>query len=319
MQASTKITSLRLDEDLLEKAQNYGLNLSQWVNSRLSEFFNGGLAISQGTQQKQETPDILVHMSDGFKKWLRLNGAPSHHIKSLEKYLSENFKGLMLSSPQNVLDYMSRIKSQSKYPILALRKYVKYLEETQQLTFEQAKRINKILVIKRSKPDNYLPSDEEVMKAYNKLTDEKDKLIFLILAFSGSRVAEMVKMLSEYDPSQLTEHNNFIRYSLNYKRGQKNSFHIYMPVQIANKLHKYYKLDRKSASNMGGRAGLNPKYLRKWFYNKVIMAGVPESVADFYEGRSPATVGSSNYLAKTQQADHWYETAMETLKQTIKI
>ena len=127
----------------------------------------------------------------------------------------------------------------------------------------------------------------------------------------------MVKMLSEYDPSQLTKKDNYIRYSLNYKRGQKNSFHIYMPVQIADKLHKFYKLDRKSASKMGGKAGLNPKYLRKWFYNKVIMAGVPESVADFYEGRSPATVGSSNYLAKTQQADYWYEKAMETLKQTI--
>ena len=52
MQASTKITSLRLDEYLLEKAQNYGLNLSQWVNSRLNEFFNSGLTISQGSKQK---------------------------------------------------------------------------------------------------------------------------------------------------------------------------------------------------------------------------------------------------------------------------
>ncbi len=319
MQASTKITSLRLEEQLLDKAQKYGLNLSQWVNARLNEFFNGGLTLSQGTQQKQEAPDILVHMSDGFKKWLKLNNAPSHHIKSLERYLSENFKGLILSSPQNILDYTSRMKKQSKYPILALRKYVKYLEETQQITFDHTRHLNRVLIIKRSKPDNYLPSDEEVMKAYNKLTDDKDKLIFLILAFSGSRVAEMVKMLSEYEPSQLTKKDNYIRYSLNYKRGQKNSFHIYMPVEIADKLHKFYKLDRKSASNMGGRAGLNPKYLRKWFYNKVIMAGVPESVADFYEGRIPATVGSSNYLAKTQQGDHWYETAMETLKRTIPL
>lgn len=319
MQASTKITSLRLEEHLLDKAQKYGLNLSQWVNSRLNEFFNGSLTLSQGTQQKQEAPDILVHMSDGFKKWLNLNNAPSHHIKSLERYLTENFKGLMLSSPQNILSYTSRMKKQSKYPILALRKYVKYLEETQQITFDHARHLNKVLIIKRSKPDNFLPSDEEVMKAYNKLTDEKDRLIFLILAFSGSRVAEMVKMLSEYDPSFLTKKDNYIRYSLNYQRGQKNSFHIYMPIELSDKLHKFYKLDRKSASNMGGRAGLNPKYLRKWFYNKIIMAGVPESVADFYEGRSPATVGSSNYLAKTQQADHWYETAMETLKQTITL
>ena len=70
MQVSTKITSLRLEKHLLDKTQKYGLNLSQWVNARLNEFFNGSLTLSQGTQQKQEAPDILVHMSDGFKKWL---------------------------------------------------------------------------------------------------------------------------------------------------------------------------------------------------------------------------------------------------------
>ncbi len=200
MQVSTKITSLRLEKHLLDKTQKYGLNLSQWVNARLNEFFNGSLTLSQGTQQKQEAPDILVHMSDGFKKWLKLNNTPSHHIKSLERYLTENFKGLMLSSPQNILDYNSRMKKQSKYSILTLRKYVKYPEETQQITFDHANHLNRVLIIKRSKPDNYLPSNDEVRKAHNKRTDEKDKLIFLILAFSGSRVAEMVKMLSEYDP-----------------------------------------------------------------------------------------------------------------------
>jgi intergrase/recombinase len=319
MERGNRITTVNLRWDLVDKAQRFGINLSQFLNARLDDFFNGSLNPSQGTQQKQEAPDMLVHMSDGFKKWLKLNNAPSHHIKSLERYLSENFKGLILSSPQNVLEYISRMKKQSKYPILALRKYIKYLEETQQITFDHARHLNRVLIIKRSNPDNYLPSDEEVKQAYSKLTDEKDKLIFLILAFSGSRVAEMVKMLSEYEPTSLVKKDEYMRYSLNYQRGQKNSFHIYLPIELSGKLHKFYKLGRKSASNMGGRAGLNPKYLRKWFYNKVIMASVPESVADFYEGRSPATVGSANYLSKTKQGDHWYETAMETLKQTIPI
>ena len=38
----------------------------------------------------------------------------------------------------------------------------------------------------------------------------------------------------------------------------------------------------------------------------LILNGVPESVADFIQGRASVTVGSSHYLAKTKQADEWY-------------
>lgn len=74
-------------------------------------------------------------------------------------------------------------------------------------------------------------------------------------------------------------------------------------------------MDAKAITKLFGvKTGLTPKYLRKCFYNKVIMTRIPESVADFYEGRSPATVGSAYYMEKTRQDNHWNETAMETLK-----
>ena len=130
----------------------------------------------------------------------------------------------------------------------------------------------------------------------------------------------MSKMLSDFDIKNLTKMDDYARYGLNFKRGQKNSFYIFMPIEVANKVKRLYKVDVKAMTKMfDQQSGLTPKYLRKWFYNKTIMAGVPESVADFYEGRSPATVGSSNYLAKTRQADYWYETAMKTLKEIIPI
>ena len=41
MQSGTIITSLNLDAELVNKAQDFGLNLSKWVNSKLKEFFYG--------------------------------------------------------------------------------------------------------------------------------------------------------------------------------------------------------------------------------------------------------------------------------------
>ncbi|MHB8561004.1 MAG: integrase [Thermoplasmataceae archaeon] len=320
MQRETKITSVRINVDLLDKANQQGLNLSKWMNVKLDEFLNGKLTTISDKNESKITRALVVRMSNDFRNWLIANRNDKKYIKSLEMYLTKYFDGLMLSSPQNIIEYTSKMKTTSKYPILALRLYIKFLEETRQLTAEDATHLKKVLKVKKSKPDTYVPTDEKILEAYMKLTDEKDKLLFQILTFSGIRITEMSKMLSEFDEKNLTKNVSYARYSLNFNRGQKRSFYVYMPIEIAKKVRRFYKVDAKAITKLFGiKTGLTPKYLRKWFYNKVIMAGVPESVADFYEGRSPATVGSSNYLAKTQQGDHWYETAIETLKKTIPL
>ena len=159
--------------------------------------------------------------------------------------------------------------------------------------------------MKKSKPDNYVPTDDRIREVMGKLTYERDKLFFQIFAYSGVRITEMSKMLRECDHQNLFKQETFVRYTLNNARGQKNSFYIYIPMEVADNLKRYYKVDAKTITKLFDiKTGLTAKCFRKWFYNKVIMAGVPESVADFYEGRPPATVGSSNYLAKTQRADH---------------
>ncbi|MHB1806782.1 MAG: integrase [Thermoplasmataceae archaeon] len=57
-----------------------------------------------------------------------------------------------------------------------------------------------------------------------------------------------------------------------------------------------------------------PKYIRKWFYNFLILNNVPESVADFIEGRAPESVGPMHYLANVKQADYWYGLILKTLE-----
>ena len=319
MQGETKITSVRISIDLLEKSNQQGLNLSKWMNVKLDEFLNGKLTTISNNDRKI-TRELVVRMTDGFRAWLISNRNDRNYIKSLEMYLMKYFNGLILASPQNIIEYTSKMKTTSKYPVLSLRLYIKYLEETQQLSSQDATHLKKVLKVKKSKPDTYVPNDEKIRETYEKLTNDKDKIIFQILAFSGVRITEMSKMLLEYDPKNLTRKGSYARYSLNFNRGQKRSFYVYMTIEVADKVRRFYKVDAKAITKLFGiKTGLTPKYFRKWFYNKVIMAGVPESVADFYEGRSPATVGSSNYLAKTQQADYWYETAMKILKEIIQI
>ena len=130
MQSRTKITSLNLDADLINKAQDFSLNRSKWVNSKLKEFFYGGFTpSSQASNESSMTKELDVRMSHQFKAWLVSNRNDKRYIASLENYLTKYFTGLILNSPQNIIEYTSKMKTTSKYPILALRLYIKYLEE----------------------------------------------------------------------------------------------------------------------------------------------------------------------------------------------
>ncbi len=48
------------------------------------------------------------------------------------------------------------------------------------------------------------------------------------------------------------------------------------------------------------------KYLGKFAFDKMIELGVPESVADFIEGRTPKTIGAKHYMILLRQAKQYY-------------
>ena len=205
MQSGTIITSLNLDAELVNKAQDFGLNLSKWVNSKFKEFFYGSFMPSnQVPNESSMTKELVVRMSPQFKAWLVSNRNDKRYIASLENHLTKYFTGLILNSPQNIIEYTSKMKTTSKYPILALRLYIKYLEEVGQITSEQGVQLKRVLKVKKSKPDNYVPTDDRIREVIGKLTDQRDKIFFQILAYSGARITEMSKMLSEYDPKIFT-------------------------------------------------------------------------------------------------------------------
>ena len=150
------------------------------------------------------------------------------------------------------------------------------------------------------------------MKAYRQIKEKRFQTLFKLLAFSVARITELVKMVKEYDSSKLIVDDKFAKYQLHYNRGQKSSFYTYMPKELMPELHKFY-IHVDTITHQISKSGLNPKYLRKWFYNFLIYNNVPEGVADFIEGRASSSVGSMHYLAKAKQVDYWYEQIVDDL------
>ena len=102
--------------------------------------------------------------------------------------------------------------------------------------------------------------------------------------------------------------DGFVKVTMNYLRHNKNSYFCYLPLDICNQLSTNHKLlSISSLEQEIKRKNLIPiKYCRKWFYTKCIELGIPESIADYYQGRTARGVGNNHYLSRQLLADQNY-------------
>ncbi len=75
--------------------------------------------------------------------------------------------------PDNIADTQS----------IAVRSYLNYLSEKSLLSNEQVTKVKKKLPLKQPKPGNYIPSNDEVVKAFKQLKDKRFQTIFNSLPF----------------------------------------------------------------------------------------------------------------------------------------
>ena len=250
-----------------------------------------------------------------LKKWMDQKGFSQGYKSDILRYLKpiENKEIHVLSELREIAS-----NSSSSMVLTVIRAYVNFLLDNEIINEESAIYFRKALPSRKTNPDGYVPTDNDIKRAYQGIENERDRLLFQVLAFSGIRVTELVRMLREFDKSKLITDGEISKYPLNYNRGNKRSQYVYMPTELAMKLHRFY-IHKDTVSSSLRKYGTAPKYLRKWFYNFLIINNVPESVADFIEGRAPESVGSMHYLSRVKQSDYWYRTALVNFQKVFRV
>jgi intergrase/recombinase len=196
------------------------------------------------------------------------------------------------------------------------RSYLNYCEKHEKLPSYIILKYRSILKLKRSQPDVYVPQDSEVLASYHKIKQNKTlDLIFLVLATSGIRYVECLDFLKNLDGTRFKTCPAHVAYSVAKTRNTKNINNIYLPLFVYKKL-KHIDESYPNLRMQFYRKGslFSVKYLRKWQYNFLIYNNVPESVADFIQGRASRSIGANHYLAKAQQADFWYSKVAHKLE-----
>ncbi len=117
-----------------------------------------------------------MNISDDYKHLL---------IKHLNKY----FRNCKLTGTEELGKYLYSINGSYRYCVLSLRAYMNFLIEAdtieQEVLFPYL-RISKN--VKKSQPENYIPTDNEIGKSYEKIEDARVGLYYTILAYSGIRI-----------------------------------------------------------------------------------------------------------------------------------
>jgi len=199
-----------------------------------------------------------------------------------------------------------------------VRLILNYCEDKELLTDQQLTSLRKKLKNHKSGVDNHVPTDSEIQQTLNQLTPN-NRLVYIVYLVSGLRKVEGSFLLTNLNKLIAQEKEGFVKVTMNYLRHNKNSFFCYLPSSVYNQIITNKQLSISSLENELKRHKLIAiKYCRKWFYTKCIELGVPDSIADYYQGRSANSVGSNHYLSRQMLADKNYSKIVDYLKSYLQ-
>ncbi|WP_048084651.1 integrase [Archaeoglobus profundus] len=251
-------------------------------------------------------------------KWLERKVEPDtarFYIKYLDEYLMDS-----ITDVQQVIEILSSIDSIGKRRWFerGFRNLLNFLE-IKGYPLDFIERFRKAVKVENAGVREIFIDTNELLEAWrDKISrrSRKMQILFKLFVYSGVRGKQAVAMLNNFDPLKIVYKDRIARYPIaNISKGSKKGYWVYMPSKFAKELVDFIKsfngkMTKKTIDNMRfGRVSAST--IRKWHLNFLIENGVPESVADFIQGRASLTVGSTHYLNKTKQADEWYSRVVD--------
>ncbi|MFC1741752.1 integrase [Nanoarchaeota archaeon] len=251
------------------------------------------------------------HISS-FTLWLKQKKFSDVHYYKCLRYAIHTGKNTHFFTYSEILKLKDKLTNDGYFKgIRSLCNFFeeKYPDNTQLLA--EIVNIRKAVKKPKCNADIYTPSDDEMLanlKLLKKLKPEFHKF-FLGLAFSGVRINELEAYINSPEKFRIVTTGAYKKVILNLRRRTKNCLFIYLPRwyeppdKISIKyLNRFLQLNKEI---------IRPKYMRNWFYSKCLDLEIPSGIADFYQGRSPVTVGDRHYLDKEKMADRLYAEKLE--------
>ena len=234
--------------------------------------------------------------------------ATEGNVKAFYDYLINERK----ISEKTAKEYVSAISKpfrETRDAEKAYRLFAKFLSSRGVISDDFAEKILKVVKVKRTNADIYIPTIEEIKRTLNLAKDYSENVYFVyrIALESGSRLSEILRVLK--DPSQDVCDSGICYYPLAWQRGYKSVFYVFhiTPLRKVD-ITRYAIADFKRR-----RDALAIKYFRKFVATKMAELGVPLDVIDFVQGRKPTRILTQHYVSLFGIAKEHYKKYAEWL------
>ena len=255
-----------------------------------------------------------------FIEYLKVQGYDNRWAKNLVNYLDKYSP--TLNRPLDVIALFSKVKTAKRHVVLALRTLFNFYEAIG-FSKECLDSFRKALPKVRCGIDLKIPSETEIISSLRRLKDAplKYQALYNILLDSGLRLIEAVNLINTFETADNVK--GFYRCEVGSFRGSKQAYYGHFSgytLALIKDVHE--TLDDLNASHYFCKFGYVPaKYVRKFAFDKMIELEIPESVADFIEGRVPKRIGAKHYMALARQASKFYPRYVkyiQTLREGVK-
>jgi len=242
------------------------------------------------------------------ERFIEYLGSISYNKRTVKDVLSYLDRYVtVLNEPFDVVALFNRVERGKRHLVLGLRKLFSFYEV---LGWDKSvlDGFRKALPRVRCGVDVRIPSESRIVASLRRLerSPVKYQALYDLLLDSGLRLIEAVQVVNDFERAERV--NGFYRCEVGMFRGEKQAYYAHFTEHTFNGLTNVKgKLDDKVASVYFRKACcVAPKYVRKYVFDKMIELEIPESVADFIEGRVARRVGAKHYLALARQASRFY-------------
>ena len=170
-------------------------------------------------------------------------------------------------------------------------------------------------------------TNDEIIKAREKIENKKVQVYFTLLAYSGARHSHLYEALKEQRPIKHYG-NGVIGIDVkNLSSGTKNESVFYFPAELENVLRNYkHPVSSDNLAKYIGASGtedrpVNAASIRKWMYNTMLTGEnrIETTAADHIQGRAPKTVGARHYADLDKIAAEGYAVILPKLRKAIPV
>jgi intergrase/recombinase len=243
-----------------------------------------------------------------FQDYLRSRGYDPETMRDFLSYLDRFI--VSIETPEDVIRVFAPLSEGQKHHLIkALRAWFKYLELSGRAERSFLDALRGAIPKDPIGIDVAVPEEARILSDLKRCQelDPRYGAVFNLLLESGLRLAEAVWVANSHGEGAEVV-NGFVRQPLSLFRGGKRAFYAYYSQETLKRISESPRVNYRAVSAYLKKHGFTaPKYIRKFVFDRMLSLGIPESVADFIEGRVAKSIGARHYTQLMRQADMHYQ------------